>query len=56
MKSFAYKNAVLNDLVLCLNKAYSKSAPSGSEKLDLISWTDDWLNTTGPNTLEVKIS
>ena len=30
VNSFAYKNTVLNDLVLCLNKAYNKAVGSGA--------------------------
>ena len=56
VNAFAYKNAVLNDLVLCMNKAFKSLAPEESKQLDLVSWTDDWLKTTGPNTLEIKYS
>ena len=50
IKKFSYKNAVLNDLVQCINEAYDSSV--GGD-FNLVQWTDDWLKTTGPNTIEL---
>ena len=51
VKKFAFKTTVLNDLVQCIDKAYDSSI---SSDFNLISWTDDWLKTTGPNTVELQ--
>ena len=52
VEKFAYKNTELPDLVNCLNNALHKH---GNKNVDLMAWTDDWLKTSGPNTLEAEI-
>ena len=49
---FAYKNTELSDLVKCLNTALHEH---GEADIDLVAWTDDWLKTAGPNTLQAQL-
>ena len=51
ISKFAYKNTVLNDLVACIDTDFSSSL---GEDFNFIAWTDDWLKTTGLNTVELK--
>ena len=53
VEKYAYKNSELVDLVTCMDEAIK--AQGSNRKVDLLSWTDDWLKKKGPNVLSVDI-
>ena len=49
---FQYNTAELKDFMECFNEAYQKTE---GDKIDLISWMDSWLKTSGVNTLKGEV-
>jgi aminopeptidase N len=53
VKEFGYKNAVLDDMIDCFQRAIKSEDPDS--KLNLAEWTDSWLKKQGPNNIECSI-
>lgn len=50
VRKFAYKNAVLTDMIECMQDAHKEVHPTSS--LDMKQWTDSWLKTKGPTEIQ----
>lgn len=54
-EKFKWRNTTLDDFIDCLHQAYQQRS-SQDQTLNLHSWCSYWLNTSGLNILEPKVS